>query len=569
MPSPMHATDILLDLALIFLVAVAVVAALRRAGVPSIAGFIVAGALVGPGGLALVGHAEPVELLAEIGVALLLFGIGLEMRLDRLRRLWRPVAIGGALQVGLTATAVAVAGVAGGMRVPSAIFLGLLLSVSSTAIVLRGLESRGEVDAPHGRMTLGVLIFQDLCVVPMMLAIPVLSGGAASGGDLVVAVGKSIGVLGAVLGAAWFVVPRVLHVAARSRQRDLFVLTVFVACVGTAALVSSAGVSLALGAFLAGMVVAGSEYRHQALAELIPFREVFASLFFVSVGMLLDPRVLVSDGRGVAVLLAAIVLGKFAIVFLTAALMRLPVRVCVLAGASLAQVGEFSFVLSRAAGGTGLLEPSLEARFLAATILSMLITPVAIAIGPRLATGASRIRAITRLLGVRDAVDAESSEAAKRDHVVIAGYGVTGQELAHALREAGVPYVVLDLNPDNVRRAQRDGEPAYFGDVTSDEVLRHVGADRAREIVIAVNDPSAAERAVASARRAAPRVPILVRARYVADVAGMAAAGASEVVPAEIEAAVEIAARVLRRHGIEGDRLRDRLARIRARAGGA
>lgn len=560
-----HDTHILLDLVVIFVVAVAVVAVLRRVGVPAIAGFLLAGALVGPNGLKLIGLAEPVELLAEIGVALLLFGIGLEIQLSRLRRLWRPVLVGGALQVGMTAAGVAGGALLLGYAWNTAVFLGLLMAVSSTAIVLRGLESRGEIDAPHGRMTLGVLIFQDLCVVPMMLIIPLLAGGGGSGRDLAAAFGTSIGVLGAVLVAAWFVVPRVLHLVARTRQRDLFVLTVFVACIGTAALVSSAGVSLALGAFLAGMVVAGSEYRHQALAELIPFREVFTSLFFVSVGMLLDVRLLVSDWIGVGGLLAAMLFGKFVVVFLTANLMRLPLRVCVLAAASLAQVGEFSFVLLRAADGTGLLSDALGDRFLAATILSMLITPLAIAAGPRLVAGASRIRAITRLLGVRTAVEADEARASMHDHVVIAGYGVTGQELAHALRDAGVGYVVLDLNPDNVRTALDAGEPAYFGDVTSEEVLLHVGADRAREVVIAVNDPNAAERAVRAVRRAAPRVPILVRARYIADTDGLLVAGATEVVPAEIEAAVEIAARVLRRHGVDREALKERLISIRAR----
>ncbi len=562
----MHEPHILLDLVVIFVVAIAVVAALRRVGVPTIAGFIVAGALVGPHGFGLVGRAEPVDLLAEVGVALLLFGIGLEMQLGRLRRLWRPVLIGGALQVGLTAGGVAGVALAFGLEPSSALFLGMLLAVSSTAIVLRGLEQRGEIESPHGRLTLGVLIFQDLCVVPMMLSIPLLAGDGKPLAGLLEALGKSVGVLAVVLVAGWFVVPRVLHLAARTRQRDLFLLTVFVVCVGTAALVSTAGVSLALGAFLAGMVVAGSEYRHQAMAELIPFREVFASLFFVTVGMLFDGRVLIGDVAGVLGLLGVILFGKFLVVFLTANLMRLPLRVCVLAAASLAQVGEFSFVLARAASGTDLLGGVLEDRFFAATILSMLVTPLAIAVGPRLVTGASRIRTVTRLLGVRTAVEAEIEEGGKRDHVVIAGYGVTGQELAHALREEDVPYVVLDLNPDNVRRARENGEPSYFGDVTSPEVLHHVGAHRAREIVIAVNDPAAAERAVRSARKAAPDVPILVRARFIADVAGMVAAGATEVVPAEIEAAVEIAARVLRRHGIDRERLKERLDGIRRHA---
>ncbi len=565
MPPTMHAPNILLDLVVIFVVAVGVVAVLRRVGVPTIAGFIVAGIVAGPSGLALVGRTEPVELLAEIGVALLLFGIGMEIHVGRLRRLWRPILIGGTLQVSLTLVAMAGLGLLVGLSPRLSVFLGMLLAVSSTAIVLRGLTTRGEVDAPHGRLALGILIFQDLCVVPMMLSIPVLAGGDASAGELLRALGVSIGVLTAVLIAARLLVPHLLHAVARTRQRDLFVLTIFVVCVGTAALVSSAGVSLALGAFLAGMVISGSEYRHQAMAELIPFREVFASLFFVSVGMLLDIEVLVSDWLGVLALLATALLGKFVIVFITALVMRMPVQTAVLAGAALAQIGEFSFVLAHAADTTSLLQNEWGPRFLAAAILSMLITPLAIALGPRLATGATQLRALTRLLGVRSADQATGTPACAADHVVIAGYGMAGQELVRVLRDVGIDHVVLDLNPDNISKAVASGDNAYFGDATSVDVLRHVGADRAREIVIAVNDPQAAERAVRAAREVAPKTPILARSRYVDDVEDLRRAGADEVVPAEVEAAAEIAARVLRRHGVRGDALRDRMVDIRNR----
>ncbi|MBI2881114.1 MAG: cation:proton antiporter [Candidatus Tectomicrobia bacterium] len=556
---------ILYDLVVIFAVAVAAVALLRRVGVPPIAGFILAGALLGPRSFGLIQDVERVDVLAEIGVVLLLFGIGLEISLGRLRRLWRPIVFGGALQVGITVLATASLARLFGQPVGTSVFLGCLVAVSSTAIVLRGLEARGELEAPHGRLTLGILVFQDLSVVPMMLAIPLFAGQGATGWNLAGAMLKAAAVLAGVLFAARLLVPRALGWIAGTRQRDLFVLTVFLVCIGTAWAASTAGVSLALGAFLGGLVVAGSEYRHQALADLIPFREVLTSVFFVSVGMLLDPEVIWGNVGPILLLLVGILAGKFAVVFAAAAVLRLPLRVCVLAAAALAQVGEFSFVLARAAGGTGLLAGWLESNLFAAVILSMLVSPLGLALGPHLAAGIGKIRMLTLLLRVRTAEDAVKRVRTWHDHVIIAGYGVAGQELARSLRECGVPYVIADLNPHNVRQAAAQGEPAYFGDVTSPEVLELLGAAHARELVLVINDPTAAERAAGAARRVAPNLYILVRSRYLSDLPSLVRAGANRVIPAELEAAVEVVAHVLGRHGCGGDQVADRLSRVRRR----
>lgn len=566
---------ILRDLVVIFLVAVVVVTLLRRVGVPPIAGFILAGTIAGPRGFGLVDAGHEVELLAEIGVALLLFGIGLELQISRLRRLWRPVLLGGSIQMTGTAGVTFAIAYSMGLGLGHAIFLGLALAVSSTAIVLRGLESRGELDAPHGRLTLGILVFQDLSVVPMILIIPVLaamgSGGevAAQAGsgptELLLALGKALLVIGGVLLGARLLVPRLLHLIAQTRQRELFVLTLFLICIGTAWLVSVAGASLALGAFLAGMVVAGSVYRRQAMAELVPFREIFTSLFFVSIGMLLDLGLAIQEARNVLLLLLAILCGKFLFVFLTAALLRLPARVCVLAGVALAQVGEFSFVLFYAAKHTTLIPEALEQPLLPAIILSMLVTPLALAAGPKLAAGAARIRVLTRYLGVRSAEDATKEGRPWTDHVIIAGYGVTGRELADALRSHEVPYLIVDLNPDNVREATAAGEPAFYGDVTSPEVLHSMGAAHAKEIVLSINDPRATEQAVAAVRREAPGAHVFVRARYAADAPRLCRMGASEVVPAEIEAAAAVTARVLLRHGVSAEHAQQHVENIRTR----
>lgn len=559
----MHDLHILGDLVVVFAVAVIVVGLLQRFGLPGIAGMIFVGALVGPHGLALVDRSEEVEILAEIGVVVLLFGIGLEFSLERLRRLWKPIIIGGALQVVLTiAFAGGLADTLLGFEANAAFLIGMLTAVSSTAIVLRGLESRGEVDAPHGRLTVGILLFQDLSVVPMLLAVPLLAGQNGSAGGLVEALLRAAAVLVGTIVAARVVAPRLLDRVARSRQRDLFVLSLFLICVGTAWAVALAGLSLAIGAFLGGLVVADSEYRHQAMADLIPFREVFTSLFFVSIGMLLDVAVLIEHGPLVLGLVLAIILGKFVIVFAVGVIMRLPIPVSVRSGAALAQVGEFSFVVAFAARGTEILTEEAEELLSVAAIVTMFLAPLMLRLSPQLAAGVGRIRPLTRLLGVRTPEEVADKEPLG-DHVVIAGYGVTGNELARSLREAKIPYVIVELNPENVREAASNGEPVYYGDVTSEEVLRHLDLERAAEFVVAINDPTAARRAVRAARHLAPNLHIVVRSRYVADRPRLNRAGADRVIPVEIEGAVQVTQYLLTRHGVEEAVVSSHIQRIR------
>ncbi len=533
------------DLVVILAMAIAVVVLLRYLQVPSIAGFIVAGTIVGPNALGLVQDLNQVEILAELGVVLLLFGIGLELSLSRVRRLWRPIVEGGAIQVGATILVVLGLSVLFGRDIRSGLLLGFIIAVSSTAIVLRGLSTRGELETPHGRVAIGILIFQDLCVVPMVLVIPVLGDTASAGTSVLVPLLTAAAVVTGVLVAARLVVPRFLEEIARTRRRDLFVLSLFLICLGTAWVVSSVGVSLALGAFLAGLVVSGSRYREQAISDLVPLRDVLASVFFVSIGMLLDLRNVLQDLLPILGLFVALIAGKFIIIFLTASVLRLPSRVGVLTAASLSQVGEFSFVLLLAAGGTGLLEEPFQSNLTVAIILSMLATPFGLALGPHLAAGLGKLTPLTRLLQVRTIEEMRETEPL-RNHVIIAGYGLTGRNLARSLTQIGTRYIIVDLNTENVRDAARQGEPACFGDVTSAEVLENLGAAEASELVIAINDPDATARATAAARLVAPDLRITVRTTYESDVKRLEEAGATYVITAETAAADAIIERVRR-----------------------
>lgn len=549
MLNSMHELSLLHDLVVIFAAAIAVSLLGARIGLPSLAGMIVAGTLIGPHALALIGDPTRVSALAEIGVVLLLFGVGIELPFERLRELYRPMVLGGALQVALTGAVAYGLCVAFGYGGVSAILICFIAIPSSTAIVLRRLHARGELEAPHGRQMLGILLFQDVCVVPMMLLLPALAGAGDGGpGAVAIELARSLAVLALVVLAARLFAPKFLHVVAGARQRDVFVLSVFVVVIGIAWAASLAGVSLALGAFMAGVVISGSAYRHQALGELMPFREVFASLFFVTAGMLLDVQQLRDDPLGVAALFGALVLGKALIVLLVCALMRLPLRASVLTALGLAQVGEFALVLLETANATHALEGrlgSLEGALLTASILSMIATPLLATLSPRVAERAEHTVWLRRLWLAGDVTP--SPRAGRSGHVIIAGYGVAGRALALRLAREGIMPLVVDLNATLIRNAVHDGFSTCYGDVTLPEVLEQLELQSARELVLLISDPTALERAVTLARRVAPRVVVTVRARYEGEVAGLLAAGADSVVAAEVEAGSAITRLVLGR----------------------
>lgn len=545
--SAMAGPSLLRDMIVIFSAAVGVSLLGARVGLPSLAGMLLAGTLIGPHALGLIDDPERAHTLAEMGVALLLFGVGIELPFGRLRELFRPMVVGGSLQV--LGTGLLTFLLASGFRLsPVAALLVAFVTVpSSTAIVLRRLHARGELEAPHGRQMLGILLFQDVCVVPMMLVLPALTNAQLHGAlSILLEVGSSFAVLSIVVLVARVLAPKLLHVVASVRQRDLFVLAVFVVVIGTAWAASLANVSLALGAFLAGVVVAGSEYRHQALGELMPFREVFASLFFVSAGMLLDGTRIARDPGLVLSLLFAIVLLKALVVLLLCALMRVSLRASVLTAVGLAQVGEFSLVLLDSVQETRTLESTFEGALLSASILSLIATPLLAMLAPRVAELADRSRTVRRFWSARDA--GRTPLAARNGHVVIAGYGVAGKTLAHRLAGEGVEPVIVDLNGTLVREAVRDGFAAYYGDVTTPEVLELLEVERARELVLLISDPTALERAVVQIRRLAPRLVLTVRARYEGEMSGLHALGADHVIAAETEAGRTITTQVVQRN---------------------
>ncbi len=548
---------VLSNLLVIFTVSIAVVFLFHQFRLPSIAGFLVAGALIGPNGLHLIADIGTVQVLAEIGVVMLLFTIGIEFSLVQLASLRRLLLLAAPIQVGGVLTVAWLVATMVGLSWRQGIFWGFLLSLSSTAIVLKALADRGDSDSIHGRVTIGILIFQDLAVVPMMLLTPILAmQGEGASLSTLVTLGMSVFLVGLVVGAAWYVVPKLLEHIVRSRSRELFLLTIIVLCLGIAWLTSLGGLSLALGAFIAGLVISESEYSHQAMAEVLPFRDSFNSLFFVSIGILMDWRVLVEHPFLVASLLLAILLVKFATGAGAALMIEAPPRSAFMTGIALAQVGEFSFLLAQQGQESGLLGGDSYQVFLAVSVLSMIITPFLMQWSPDMARRIEAVQRLRHWLPSRTTarlLQSEGKQIRIKDHVIIVGYGLNGRNLARVLGETEIPFVALDLDGDIVRREARHGVPIYYGDATNANVLRHVKIEDARVLVVAISDPFITRRAVQVAKGLNPKVHIVVRTRYLRELEELHQLGADDVVPEEFETSIEIFALVLRTYNLPPD----------------
>lgn len=549
--------SVLSNLLLIYTVSIAVVFVFHQFRLPSIAGFLVAGALIGPHGLNLISDIATVQVLAEIGIVLLLFTIGIEFSLVQLAALRQMLLVAAPIQVGGVIVIAWLIGSLAGLPTSQAIFWGFLLSLSSTAIVLKALAASGESDSPHGRATVGILIFQDIAVVPMILLTPILANpNGESLTPVLLSLGKSIVVVACIVAAAWYAVPKALEHIVRSRSRELFLLTIIVMCLGIAWLTSLGGLSLALGAFIAGLVISESEYSHQATAEVLPFRDSFNSLFFVSIGILMDWRILLEYPVVVTSLLGVVLLVKFLSGAAAVLAISMPPRLAIMTGIALAQVGEFSFILAQVGLEDKLLSGPPYQIFLAVSICSMIITPFLMQLSPHLAR---RVEAVQRLhhwfpgKTTAHVLEAEGRHLRIKDHVIIVGYGLNGRNLARVLSETEVPYIALDLDGDTVRREAQHGLPLYYGDATNPNVLRHVKIEDARVLVVAISDPFMTRRTVQVARGLNPKIHIVVRTRYLRELEELHQLGVDDVVPEEFETSIEIFALVLRTYNMPLD----------------
>ena len=550
------------DVSLVLSLALAVLAAFlaglvaQRLGLPVILGYLLAGIAIGPFNPVLQADQHDVQVLAEIGVMFLLFAVGAEFSLRELRRLGRIVILGGVGQIALTMAGGPLVGRLLGLTFTQGILLGALVALSSTVVVIKVLMTRGELQALHGRIALGILILQDIAVVPMVVILPALAvGGEDVVLDLLLLAGKAA----AVCLGAYFIGARVAHWLlthiAHGESRELLILAVVAIALGTAFLTQFVGLSLAFGAFLAGLVLAESEFRTQVVAEIVPLRDLFASLFFVSVGMLFDPVWLFNNVGAVAITVAGAVLGKVVILTVLLLLLRVPPHAAVSAALSLGQVGEFSFVLAQISVGVGALPNSIFNLAISTALISIFVTPFLLLLEPQLL----RVLRAIPFVGSRFAEPETSPywDNLFRGHAVICGFGRVGRELAEALDLQNIHYVVVEYNPLTVQELRERGVPVIYGDAGSAAVLAHARLEDASLLAVLVHDDVAAEMAVRHARTMSAGLDIIARAGSQESIQKLRDAGASDVVQPEFEAGVEVIQHVFQRYDIHGEELED------------
>lgn len=539
-----------LDLTLLLLAAsVLGVVAFRSLNLPPMLGYLAVGILIGPHALGLVPDTGGTRYLAEFGVVFLMFSIGLEFSLPKLRAMRRIVLGLGLAQVLATIAAVMAAGYVAqrwfGMDVTlaGAFALGGALAMSSTAIVLKLLAERLELETEHGKRIVGVLLFQDLAVVPLLVIVPALATEAENVGvALGVALAKAAALLALLLAGGQWLLRRWLHLVARRKSHELFTLNVLLVTLLLAWLTEHAGLSLALGAFVAGMLIAETEYRHQVEEDIKPFREVLLGLFFVTIGMLLNVRVVAEQLGWVLLALTVPTAFKFLLIVGLARAFGAGAGTAIRAALPLATAGEFGFVLLQQAGGLRLLPADMMQVVLAAMLLSMLATPFLMQYSDRIALRFVASEWMQRALALTQIA---TRSMATEKHVVICGYGRTGQHLAKMLEQENIDYVALDLDPDRVREAVAAGESVVYGDAGRRETLAAAGVNRAAALVITYHNVASALKVIHFAHELNPRLPIIVRTADDADLDKLLAAGATEVVPEVFEGSLMLGSHAL------------------------
>ncbi len=546
----MHEFDFLGELVLIGALAVAIILIFQQLKIPPVIGLIFTGIILGPSGIGAVYDQKMVSTLAELGVVLLLFTIGLEFSVDDLKRLKKIVLVGGFIQILVTGLAISflswwfMLAIGQGITVSSAAFLGFTFSVSSTAICLKILADRDELALPHGRIALGILIFQDIAIVPLMIGINFLSPHAVPSFEVVF---KKIGIIvlfsTAIVIGFRLLMPKMVHLIASLHAKEVLVIGALVICFGAAYLTSLAGLSLALGSFVAGMVIASTDESHQISMTIDPFREAFSSIFFISVGLLLDVK-MINLPLFVSIALV-VLLVKGLLVAGISLFLGNSIRVSMMAGMALAQIGEFSFVLAESGMKNSIINHEVFQAMLAISVVTMIVTPAMIAIAPKFADQ------VAPALGFIPLVSRDSPTVAVRPpdstiicageiHAAIIGFGINGQNVASVLHATNISYSVLEIDREKVKVMRRKGEPIYYGDCTEKKALLRAGIDHARAVVLGISDATAIRNSIAMIRDINKKAFIIVRARTLDNIAALYKAGADVVVTDKFETSIQI-----------------------------
>lgn len=544
------------DIVVILLVSLPIIFLFKKINIPSLVGFLIAGMIIGPYGFRLINDNDSINALAQMGVITLLFTIGLEISFKDLTRMKKFVFIAGTLQVVLTIIISALISIALGLSTALSVFIGMLISVSSTSVILTLLTQTNELDAPHGQIALSVSIFQDLAVVAMVLSLPLLSGqDDFEISDAFFQLLFAFGAVGMIFIAAKFLIPFVMIHLARSRMREVFTIGTILILLGTAYLTFSIGLSFALGAFIAGLILSESDYSSQIVSEILPFKDVFISLFFVSIGLLLNIQLVLAYPLTIVLISIGIIVLKAVIVIFIVLLIKYPLRIAVMSGLMLAQIGEFAFVLAQSGNSAGIINEEFYNAFLASSIFTMIMIPILFKVAPVLGFQSSKLEPHKKK------TDAEREKFS--GHVVVAGYGLNGRNLTRVLKETGIKYIVVEMNPDTVKEEKQKGERIIFGDISKLEILEDVCIDKAKVLVFAISDPGTTRRSLSLAKQINPNIYTVVRTRYVNEIEDLAKLGADVIIPEEFETSLEIFRKVLEKYHIPLNIIMKQVAIIR------
>lgn len=556
--------EILQEVALVFGIASLSVFIFHKLKLPAIIGFLVAGILAGPYGFGLAGHGTRMEFLAELGVIFLLFTIGIEFSLKKLIEIRKVALLGGSVQVLLTILFTATIVYFIGFSFQDALFIGFLVALSSTAIVLKVMQEKGVISTDYGNASLGILIFQDLAVILMMVAIPLLAGkGSEDDGAFVKLLAGAIGITALTIVAGKYVIPRVLYQVAKTGSNELFLLVIIAIAFSITYISYALGLSLALGAFLAGLAISESDYNHHTFGQIIPFRDVFASFFFISIGMLFDLHFFMNNLLLILVVTLAVILLKALIAGFAAFVLGFPFKSTLIVALGLAQIGEFSFILSQRGVQLGLMDDWLYRIFIASSVLTMALAPLLMLSSIPLANRLLKLPIPKALKRGLNPVRPPKYEKLN-NHLIIVGYGLNGRNMVRASKIARIPYAIVDFNPEIVRKEQRRNEPIYYGDAASDPVLLAAGIRRASVVVVAVPDSASTFGIAAAARSLNPAAYIIIRTRSTRDMEALYKLGVDEVISQDFETSVEIFSRVMARYLVPRDEIEQMVADIRS-----
>lgn len=541
----METSPLVLDLVLALSAAFGGGLIARKLGLPVLLGYIVAGVIIGPYTPGPIAASERVDLLANLGVGFLMFALGVEFSLNELLRVRRVALITGGIQIPATILVGYLCGTAFGWSWRASLVLGGAFAISSSIVALKLLMGRGEGNSPQAHVTLGIGVIQDLSLVPMIALVPALAGeGEDLPRDVGLALLKGLVAIAAVVIVGTKVVPKVFEFIARTQSRELFILTVVMIAFGAAYAGEQAGLSLALGAFLAGLIVSESEYDSQVLADVIPFRDLFSIIFFVSIGMLVDPGFLWDHVGTVVIGIAALMIAKLLIIGAVLLALRIDHYTTTMTALLLAQMAEFSFILAGQGRHEGLLDDEQYSLVLGMALGSIMLLPLALQLAPALTRLAEKLPAVSRretqLVG-----DGPEPELELRDHVVVCGFGRVGTELGRALGKIGIPYAAIDLNAPKIRHLREKGVLALFGDASQPTLLERAGVEHAKVLAITYPDFVTARAAIQVARTLNPSIRVIARATAFGEIGPLDAMGADEIVQPEFEAGMEFVRQTL------------------------